>query len=240
MLGEILNAGMKLIGGLMGQNEAENAAARQEYYARNAIQLRVKDAKKAGVSPIYALGASTSTPSFTAGAPLADAVSSMGADISRAVSANDTENGRISSLGKQMQGLQLTRASLENELLAAQIAKTKSQIGPPMPSPLAGSTSDPDAIGGINTPKGLDHVYDEAAYRAGGKNWPKYPGSSDAQKIEDRYGDIAEEIAGMNNMVGDWRYAYPSLAGYLREWLSENTKRRYFNIAGESRQQLQR
>lgn len=52
-----------LLGAMTGQTEAKKNRQLQERMATEGIQMRVKDAEKAGVHPLYALGAQT--PTFT-------------------------------------------------------------------------------------------------------------------------------------------------------------------------------
>lgn len=52
-----------LLGALTGTSEAKKNREAQERFATSGIQMRTADAEKAGVHPVYALGAST--PSFT-------------------------------------------------------------------------------------------------------------------------------------------------------------------------------
>ena len=69
MLGELIAGVGSLIGGLMGRdaqrdaNEAQERMAAQNIalqreFAQQGIQWKVVDARKAGISPLYALGAS--------------------------------------------------------------------------------------------------------------------------------------------------------------------------------------
>lgn len=144
----LLAAAAPIIGSVIdafsGNAAAEKNAAAQKEFAQNGIQWKVEDSKKAGISPIYGLGAQTMSfqPSFV-GTNFAQA----GQDVSRAVMAtqDSATRGAVS-------GLALERAHLENDLLRAQILKTTASIGPPMPTATAnpwlidgqGNTAFPD------------------------------------------------------------------------------------------------
>lgn len=104
----------------------KNAAAQREF-AQNGIQWKVADAVKAGVNPIYALGAQTT--SFSPSYVGSNAFANAGQDVSRAVMATADAPTRGA-----VNGLALERAQLENDLLRAQILKTNASIGPPMPT----------------------------------------------------------------------------------------------------------
>lgn len=135
MLGNILSGITSLASGLFGANRAEKAAddqARlQRQFAQNAIQWKVADARKAGVHPLYALGAqTTSYQPVSVGDPLPGALHDMGQDISRAVAATSPESVRTGTLAQ----LAVERAGLENELLRTQIGKLKAPaVGPGFP-----------------------------------------------------------------------------------------------------------
>lgn len=149
MLGALIGAGANLIGGMLGrsaQQEANETAQRnadrnialQKEFAQTGIQWKVEDAKKAGIHPLYALGASTTSfsPVSVGSVPetgLASGIAAAGQDISRAVQATQNAPDRASAVVKTVQDLQIANMGLQNELLATQIAKQRSQIGPPMP-----------------------------------------------------------------------------------------------------------
>lgn len=143
MLGPIIGAASNLIGGIMGQNSqnqaiksqesmaAQNIALQKEF-AQSGIQWKVADAKAAGVHPLYALGANTTSFSpvsigSPSSSPLGQGIAAAGQDLSRAMAATSNSTTRLVS------GLTVERSMLENELLRTQIAKAKQQIGPPVP-----------------------------------------------------------------------------------------------------------
>lgn len=148
----------------------------QEKFAKNAIQWKVEDARRAGIHPLYAMGANTMSYTPTS---VGDngSFASMGADLGRAVEAANTQSGRAidGTIGK----LALERAGLENDLLRAQIASTRvrtmaPQVGPPMPAVNA------------NTPIGFLPLPPE--------------GMMAAQDAENWFGEAGGELVGMLNL----------------------------------------
>lgn len=140
-----IGAGASLLGGMMGSKSAKDAAedqmmaneanaALQREFAQNGISWKVNDAKRAGIHPLFALGAQTvaANPSYI-GAPadnsMGAAVANMGQDVSRAIHATRTSDQRMEALGD----LQIENQALQNDLLRSQIARLNGQVGPPIP-----------------------------------------------------------------------------------------------------------
>lgn len=136
--GDILGAATSLIGGSLGRDSAEDAnasnAALQREFAQNGIQWKVADAKKAGIHPLYALGANTTaaSPSYVGDTSMGSAVASMGQDIGRAINSTRNEDDRVKS---RMDALTIERGELENTLLRSQIAKLNAAPNPSFPAP---------------------------------------------------------------------------------------------------------
>lgn len=165
-LGSIISAAGNLIGGLFGKSSADAArssaeahAARQEAlqreFAQSGIQWKVADAKKAGIHPLYALGAQTTSYAPTTIGHVADtsmptAMAAMGQDIGRAVNATRTAPQRQAAFEKTVQDLSVQKMGLENQLLASQIAKLRASTNPPFPSEEDASAAKrpPLALGG--------------------------------------------------------------------------------------------
>lgn len=246
MLDALISAGSKLLGGFLSdkateKNNAANLAfqreqldrneALQREFANSGIQWKVQDAEKAGVHPLYALGANTtsfSPISMSASSDpktgLGNALSDMGQDVSRAIRATSSAEDR--AYNDTMKRLNLRKASLENDLLASQIAKNSgAQIGPALPT-------GPSAAGPI--PEDKEHK-ERPQLLVGGKKWLTDPNTSNQESFEDRYGDIAD-VAGAYIFYKDREYAYPSVqkaaADAYRSW--------YSNIHGKVRGFLNR
>ena len=116
-LGPAISAAGNLIGGIIGNSASDDAsdfAAKQFRFqnlaAKKSIQWRVKDAREAGIHPIYALGAQAFSPSpvsISGSAPLADGIAAMGQDIGRAVTA-----GQSAHLNAAENSLKVWRSSV--------------------------------------------------------------------------------------------------------------------------------
>lgn len=141
MIGDIIGAGISTIGRLIGGAQDRAAAdeinqrniALQREFAQSGIQWKVEDAKKAGIHPLYAIGAGTTSFSpVTAGAasPLGD----IGQDIGRAVTSTMNSEEKVGAISTKMAEAQLENQLLQNQKLASDIAK-QNQVGsaPPMP-----------------------------------------------------------------------------------------------------------
>lgn len=137
----ILGAAGSVIGSIFGKSEADQNVKMQKQFAQQGIQWKVADAKKAGIHPLYALGAQTH--SF---APVQTGISenlaSAGQSLGRAVDAYRSNSERLDGFTKASQALLLEKGQLENQLLKQQIAShqaTLNQPGTPPPAPSARS-----------------------------------------------------------------------------------------------------
>lgn len=189
MLGPIVSAGANLLGGFLGrsaqeQQRAQNEALQREF-AQNSIQWRVADAKKAGIHPMYAMGAPTISPAVSVQAdPLAASIGSMGQNITRAMAATAPVNEREEMYRRTMQEMQLQRITLQNDLLASQITRLKSaQVGP---GGVRGGSDEGDFAVSVQRGK-LD---DRTRVVAGGQEIATDPGTSDTQQFTNRYGEF--------------------------------------------------
>lgn len=184
MLPALISAGANLIGGVLGRKSQEDANAanlkHQQEFAQQGVRWRVEDAKAAGVHPLAALGAQLHqfAPSVVGDTSMPGALSAAGQDISRGIAATSTASERAYS--DSVKAMTLERMGLENRLLGAQIVQTqRAGLGPAFPSRVAESDT----------------------LRLGGNTIVPDPGWSDAQDIQNRYGEPAE-----------WLY-FPFVAG---------------------------
>ncbi|UDN67490.1 DNA pilot protein [robinz microvirus RP_32] len=136
MLGELIGAGASILGGVMGQSSRDKDRKMQKEFAQSGIQWKVEDAKKAGIHPLAALGAqTTSFAPVSAGEPsIASGLAAGGQDISRAINQTTGSGARMDAYTKTIQDLNIQRMGLENQLLGSQIAKIN-QAGMPPPMP---------------------------------------------------------------------------------------------------------
>jgi len=136
MLAEAISAGGNIIGGILGSMDRNKDRKLQKEFAQSGIQWKVEDAKKAGIHPLAALGAQTTSyaPVSVGGPSIASGLASAGQDIARSVDATRGAGARLDAYTKTVQDLNVRRMGLENELLGSQIAKIR-QAGNPPPMP---------------------------------------------------------------------------------------------------------
>lgn len=233
---ELLGAGLNFLGN-MGSNNANKAMAEQNLNfqrdaARNGIKWKVEDAREAGIAPLAALGAQTFNPTpvslnSTWDSSVGTGIAKAGADISSSLTKTRTPQQKMDAFTKTTQDLQLTRMGLENELLASQIRKNMpTGISPPGPNANPRTLVDGQTATSITsangTPVGVDPLKQQldtmpASQMARPVGVPlrtnKY--TSDAQDMEDRYGDIVEEITGIGNLGADALYT-------MYKWIEQN------------------
>lgn len=141
MLGALIGAGASLLGGIMGNKANEKAgkqnAALQREFAQNSVQWKVEDSKKAGIHPLYGIGAQTITPqaSFVGDTSLPTALADVGQNIGSAIDRTRTAPQKLNAVAQTAQALELERAGLQNDFLRTQIAEAKARtIGPAFPA----------------------------------------------------------------------------------------------------------
>jgi len=149
-LGAIIGGIGSVVGGLLGQKSQSDAnqaprdiasdnIAMQREFAQSGIRWKVADAKAAGIHPLYALGANTH--SFApvsvqtdSSSPMGNAISDMGQNIGRAISATKTQQEReLSALQLASAKADVEGKALDNQIRASQL-KNLSLSTPPMPS----------------------------------------------------------------------------------------------------------
>lgn len=190
MIGNIISAGASLIGGLFNRKEKQKANAQSERLMREAwsrddqfIQRRVADAKAAGIHPLAALGAQGSSSYVT---PVATTVGSSigdaGAAIGRAV-----DQRQNAGYAKQLQALTLRKMNAEISLLDAQ-SRTAIASAQRMHRGM----------------EMLPHPRPRyAGMHVAGKKTDHHPGWSDAERMEERYGNLVENLYGMGVLGAD-------------------------------------
>lgn len=98
--GSLVGAGSSLIGGAMNASNSKSIAreqmAMQREFAQNGIQWRVEDAKKAGLHPLYAIGASGAsyTPVSQDSSAMGNAVADAGAYLGKAIDGSTDKETR--------------------------------------------------------------------------------------------------------------------------------------------------
>lgn len=188
MLGSLISAGANLLGGLLGNKAAKKERDTQIAFAQNGIQWKVKDAEAAGIHPLFALGAPTSSYSpISTGGGLGEGVAAMGQDLGRAADAAKAPQQKMDAYTARLQALQLERGSLENTLLRNQIINEQRVAG------------QPPAVGGKSIIPGQGSGRD---VRVGSLRISPKLSDSQAQDLENEYGEIADFI-GAGRFIND-------------------------------------
>lgn len=198
MIGEIIGGLGSLVGGLFGKSSAKKANEQniqlQKDFAQKGIQWKVKDAIKAGIHPLAALGANTIsfTPSTVGDGGLAEGIAGMGQGIGRAIDAGRTQGQRDGSLQatiahETLKGLRLDNEgkAIQNAALASETVR-RSQVGPAIPA-MASSPA-----GGLS-----GQASSKLRIGASG-SLPSFPGST-ASDLGNSFGELIEDFAGAVN-----------------------------------------
>lgn len=223
MLGGLLAAGSSLIRGFLNRNSQRDANAQalsvadrnielQREFAKNGVRWKVKDAQKAGVHPLFALGANTHSFSpVSAGVTpengLAEGFANAGQNLGRAIEATRTADERHRV---KMQELELERGELENTLIRSEIMKNRSgQVGPPMAGFMPGEHDQMEKAYGFHQfkkgiergflyPPNVDEDGNQLIYTAPGEYAILPHGVHSAERAEDLLG----ELGGIPHQVG--------------------------------------
>lgn len=207
-LGPALSAGANIASGILSSNaqrDANNANAlaaernikMQNTFAQEGIRMRVKDARAAGIHPLYALGAQTSTFSpVTVGAVpesgLAAGLANSSQDLSRAFNATRTQPERTEAVAATK--LQLEGLALDNDIKRATFASAVQRLqqnqNPPIP------TTGPFVVPEANKPE------DRQPIMANGQRLQTDPGTSPAKAWEDQLGDDVFSPGFLPNLWG--------------------------------------
>lgn len=198
----LISAGANILGGILG-NKSKEKASRQEYarqkeFAQSGIQWKVSDAEKAGIHPLYALGAQTSSYApQSAGGGDYDFLGSAGQNIGRAIDATRSNPAKAEALALTAAQLQLEGVKLDNDLkrtqLASAVALARQGANPGLPDASS-------RVSGIPGSGDFDRVMlpQQTPWLRAGQSRP-YPVDkrwSDAQSYEDRYGEMSDYIMG--------------------------------------------
>lgn len=232
MLGEMISGGASLIGAGVNyltakQNRdkqsdiAQANIAQQREFAQHGVRWKVEDAKRAGIHPLFALGASTnsfSPVSVGSGSDssVGDAIASAGQNIGRAAQAGMTQGERQKS--QAMDLLVLEKAGLENELLRTQILQLKKPPGQPPAMPTLGPSPAGFPVKTDDIKQKPDDMPEVARIYPFGIPMKTRPGFSDAETVQNRYANVIENIAGLVNFLADAEYTYsPMLKDKVRQ-----------------------
>lgn len=218
----------------------------QKQFAQNGIQWKVADAQAAGIHPLYALGASTSSfspvsvgyqsPISGLGSAAADALQHAGTDISRSVDATRTSPQRAEArIGTAMAvaggKLDLEEKALRLDTLRLQNQRLRQQLNPPMP--VSGDTSRLEFPGaGGNTslvdpnPQKVTTASAERPWQTGGVSadisWSRTPtggwAPAPSKDVKEQIEDSPYEWSHFFRTMGSARPPFPAPQGQTWEW----------------------
>lgn len=155
MLGALIGAGASLLGIGAAKDAqkqqlaiAERNIQLQKDFAQQGIQWRAADAKAAGISKLYALGANTASysPVSVGGSQVPSAISAAGQNIGRAVDATQTHMGRAGTLATDIAQTQLEGLKIDNDIKRADLLSRsvlRTQPGTPPAYPLHNDETTP-------------------------------------------------------------------------------------------------
>lgn len=222
MIGELIGAAGSLIGGLFNRDSAsENRAAQermaaqniaqQREFAQNGIRWKADDARAAGIHPLFALGANTTSfapvsVGSAADSSMGDAIASAGQNIGRAVQAGQTRSER--NTATVADALLLEKAGLENELLRTQIMRLKNPPGQPPAMPTLGPSPAGFPVKTDDIKQTPDTMPETARIRPFGIPLRTNPWFSDSESIENRYSNVIENAHGIASVPADVVYTF--------------------------------
>lgn len=180
---------------------AANAAANvqaQKDFAQKGIRWKVEDARKAGIHPLYALGAQTTSFSpVSVGATNelagpASAMANLGQDISRSINATRTQPERTEALA--VGRLQLEGLALDNDIKRATFASAVQRLqqnqNPPIPT-----------LGPFPVPE-KSKAEERQPLMLDGNRVLTDPGTSPGNAWEDQLGDDVFSPGFIPNLIG--------------------------------------
>lgn len=236
MIPQLIAAGASLAGGLAshftGKSAANQQYQHQKEFAKSGIQWKVQDALKAGIHPLYAMGAQTTSyqPTSVGGSDFG--LPDAGQNIGRAIDA--TRSQPASAMALRASAVQLDGLQLDNELKKVQLQSAirlanQTQAHPALPGindvyPLPGQ-GDSGVISSV--PPGHETrapQYTSPGLALAGRAWKRAPGTSDAQSWEDVYGDEAL-LPFLTNNYSSIRDIWENTRGPYRDRLINKLRR---------------
>lgn len=201
MLGGILGAIGSIAGGFFQKKSADKQAALQRQFAQHGIRWKVADAKKAGIHPLYALGAQTTSYQPVQAGDLG--LSQAGQDIGRAVDAGLSAREKATPYTRELANLSLERARIQNQILKAELASQVARLNQPgraTPFPVVNNTTKAQEDRGILTLGGA-RVYPHATTSSAeaGEKWGGEPGG--------------------------WMFGLPHVFSYAQDWFLDQKMR---------------
>lgn len=140
IVGSAISAGSSLLGGILGSSSAKDQAKQdwkhQLHMAQNQVQYRVSDARKAGISPLAALGVNpiSVSPSYVGNSDLGigEAGRALGQGISQIKTSDEKrlDRIRIDQEEEKLKQLKLENVGLATEYLKQNQSPSQPVVGP--------------------------------------------------------------------------------------------------------------
>ena len=140
-IGKAIGSGLDYMLGRERMDQASAQALQNEQnqlkFAKNAIQWKVNDARKAGIHPLYALGAPTmsfspvSLGDTSSSTDFAKTFGSMGSDLATALGAGMPKSGKVAAANETAVELQLEGMKLDNDIKRAKLASDVAKVTQP-------------------------------------------------------------------------------------------------------------
>lgn len=208
MLPALIGAAANIAGGFInkGSQDEANRTNRemaienirlQKRFAQEGIRWKVEDARKAGIHPLYALGAQTTSFSpVSVGAvgdtSLGSGIAAAGQDLSRAVNATRTAPERLEA--RAVTRLQLEGLALDNDIKRATYASAVQRLqqnqNPPVPT-----------LGPFDVPESKK-IDERNPLMLDGNRVLTSPGTSPGKAWEDVLGDDLLSPGFLPNLIG--------------------------------------
>lgn len=191
-IGPLISGGLGILGGKLSDDASASEAAKnralQREFAQHGVRWKAEDAKRAGLHPLFAMGAPTMSPAVSMPdvGGVGRGLAQMGQDVSRSIAATRSREDRLRArmLEAQIEGQELENMGqrLRNR------AEAKSQLGAGIPLSQMPVVAEP--LGPVKYDSEGNRIFPLPG--RGTLKWPmKY---SQAQEIEDTFGDVMAEI----------------------------------------------
>lgn len=254
MLADLVSAGVNAWQGSENRASSERIAreqmAAQKEFAQMGIRWKVADAQAAGIHPLAALGASTTSYSpVSVGDRGGEQFSQMGQDLGRAAKAAMSLFERKNEDEEKGRKLELENRELQNDVLRADLAsrlrresRAGGQLGPNMPAPagvmpsswlrmvsggpLPRTISEGEAVKDDDIKQKAEDFPATKIVRPFGYPLEANPWFNDGQQFEDRYGDseIGSTVKFGVNTLAD--HLYTAYRRWPSDWIGSQLRGR--------------